>query len=484
MSDLERLNLKDLPPVPALDDWRERYSQTLLKKADTCLRSAYLYVKYNGGTPGHQLDRGSLAHLVYKRMTEDLIVADEESYISPAFTQDQHGVLIEEDPEMAARQIASMTAEIVDEVAREHPELVVPHAEMEAVRIMAYHWAIGVKIDPATVAGVERKFILDIAGHEVSGIVDLCTIDGVTGGVDDYKTSWNRLEQDDYEKGFQGWLYALLLTFGQPVERRPCDNCSGKGYTVQVGPGNQSAQLPCGVCRERGTVEVRLPAIGGHLQRIRTRELYPRFLETQADGTLRLQQRENWLTRTNLADFRRDLERLIAQLDGARETGLFPAVDGGHCNECPARSECPLPAHLRSWHGAIDSEEKAAEAASWTDVMGDRVAKVNDEVKRWAGENGGRVRYGADKVKEFKSSSSRSVRKSQGKADWEGLRTAVARAAELGEEFDFDYWVKTGSTNSFRKRVLSAEELAAEELAAEEKPVLSLDERFGAAPPF
>lgn len=494
MSDLERINLKALPPVPPLADWPDRYSQTLLKKADACLRSAWLYVKYHGGAPGHQLDRGSLSHAVFQRMTEDLLEADEESYVSPAFTQDRHGVLVEEDPEMAARQIASMTAEVVDEVARERTDLVVPFAEMEAVRVMAYHFALGWSINPATVAGVERKFILDVAGHEISGIVDFCTIDGQLGGVDDFKTSWNRLEQGDYEDGFQGRLYALLLAFGQPVEKVHCGDCSGKGYTVSAGPGDATDRLPCRACggvwqtaaepgrMGRGYVEVRLPPIGGHLQAIRTRELYPRFLERMPDGSVRLQQRENTLTRTNLSDFRRDLERMVAQLDEAQETGRFPAVAGGHCNECPASSECPLPAHLRDWQGAIDSPEQAAEAASWADTMGARVTKVNAEIKRWAGEHEGRVRYGADLVREFKASVTTSVRKSGGKSDWDGLRTAVKRAAELGEEFDEEYWIKQSSTNNFKKRTLSAEELAAE--TEEEKPVQSLDERFGAEVPF
>lgn len=474
MSDLERINLKALPPVPTIAGWSERYSQTLLAKADKCMRSAYLYVKYHGGAPGHQLDRGSLAHLVFRRMTEDLIVTDQESYISPEFTQGQHGVLVEEDPEMAARQIASMTAEVVDEVAREHPELVVPFDEMEAVRVMAYHFAIGWKINPNTVAGVERKFVMDLAGHEVSGIIDFCWIDGQTAGVDDYKTSWNRQDQGDYEDSFQCRLYALLLLFGYPVEKRVCSNCDGAGGGEQ---GEEQAWAPCAVCGERGHVEVRLPPIGQHVQRVETREIYPRFMETLPDGTLRMQQRDNVLTRTNLADFRRDLERKIAQLDEARETGLFPAVDGGHCQQCPARSECPLPKHLRD-HGLIDSPETAAAAASWSDQVKARAKVVDEDLKQWAGENGGRVRYGRDLVREFKTSMTRSVKKSQGKADWDGLRTAVERAAELGEPFDFDYWVKTGSTNNFKKRVLSAEELAAEE----EKPVVSLDERFGEVP--
>lgn len=480
MSDLERINLKKLPPVPALADWPERYSQTLLAKADRCMRAAYLYVKYHGGAPGHQLDRGSLSHAVFQRMTEDLIVADAQSYLEPEFTQNQHGVLIEEDPEMAARQIASMTAEIVDEVAREHPELVVPFREMEAVRMMAYHFAIGWKIDPNTVAGVERKFVMDIAGHEVSGIIDFCSIDGTTAGVDDFKTSWNRIEQNDYEDSFQARLYALLLVFGQPVERQTCTNCDGAGGGEQGEDPENQYWAPCRECGERGYVEVRLPAIGQHVQRVNTREIYPRFLEELPDGTLRMQQRDHTLSRTNLMDFRRDLERLIAQVDEARESGLFPAVDGGHCQVCPARPECPLPKHLRDFGQIVDAET-AATAASWSDQVKAEVARVDADLKAWAGENGGRVRYGRDLVREFTTSTTRSVRKTRGRSDWDGLRVAVERAAELGEPFDFDAWVKTSSTNTFKKRALSAEELAAEKAEGKTRDEL-LEERFGEVP--
>jgi hypothetical protein len=121
--------------------------------------------------------------------------------------------------------------------------------------------------------------------------------------------------------------------------------------------------------------------------------------------------------------------------------------------------------------------------------MSDRVTKVNAEVKRWAGENGGRVRYGVDLVREFKASPTTSVRKSKGKADWEGLLVAVKRSAELGEEFDETHWIKRSSTNNFKKRALSAEELAAENDrggrdGAGVGESESLDDRFGAEPPF
>jgi hypothetical protein len=489
MSDLERLNLKDLPPVPSID-WPARYSQTLLKKADTCRRSAYLYVKHNGGTPGHQLDRGSLAHAVLQRMTEELIEAGQSSFIEPEFTQDRFGAVVEEDPEQAAKQIASMTAEVVDEVARERSDLQVPVAEVDAVRVMAYHWAVATKIDPEKVAGVERKFVMDIGGRETSGIVDYLEIDGRTARIKDYKTSWNRPEQDDYDKGFQPRDYALLVAFGQPVEKVPCSECKGGRFPLFMAePGEDAVpvEVPCATCGGRGTVEERLPPIGAGLQYIETSEEYPRYLERLDDGTYRLQRRENTLSRTQLHDFRADVERLIAQLDEAQETGLFPAVSGDHCKECPARAECPLPKHLRDWQGAIESAEQAAEGAAWWAHWDDRLKKVKNELRSWAGENGGRIRFGTDVELAFQAQQSRGVRKRGKGTDWEGFMVAIQRAADGLEPLDMDHWVRVSSSNNFKKRTLTADELAAEREQGEAHGVGaggSLEERFGVDPPW
>jgi hypothetical protein len=459
---VERIDTRNLPPVPQIDGWPARYSQTLLGKADRCLRSAYLYVLYHGGAPGHQLNRGSAAHAVFQRIIETLVEADERSLFAL-----QEG----EDESKAASEVASFTAAIVDEVLRERPDLHIPVGEADAVRVMAYHVGVALKLELEKVVGVERKFVMDIAGREVSGIVDFAQIDGNTAEVWDWKTSWNRPEQDDYEKSFQPRLYALLLAFGQPVEKALCPSCEAR----------DPERSGCDTCDGTGVAEVRLPPIGEHLHWIRTREIYPRYLNE--DGTL--QERANVLSRTDLHDFRSDLERLIAQLDQAHETGGFPAVSGHHCDICPAPSECPLPKHLREWAGAIETPEQAAEAAEWADHWNERVQKVNAELRRWAGENGGRIRYGTDLLREFVASQSRGVRRRGKKTDWEGFETAIKRAADGLEELDLDHWVKTSQSNSFKKRVLSAEELAAESSETggshDEK---SLDDRFGPEPPW
>jgi hypothetical protein len=116
------------------------------------------------------------------------------------------------------------------------------------------------------------------------------------------------------------------------------------------------------------------------------------------------------------------------------------------------------------------------------------VAKVNAEVKRWAGENGGRVRYGVDLVG-VQGVADDERAEVEGQGGLGGLVVAVKRSAELGEEFDEEYWIKRSSTNNFKKRVLSADELAAERANTTGDPDgassgKSLDERFGADAPF
>jgi PD-(D/E)XK nuclease superfamily len=457
VSDLERLNLRDLPPVPALQDWPSRYSQTLLRHASHCQRAAYLYVKYRGGAPGVALDRGTAVHAVIERMTNTLIENGERTLFAV-----QEG----EDPVSAAQEVASLTAAFVEEVRTERPDLTVGPGEWDAVRIQAYHWALATELDVEKVIAVERKFVLDVAGHEVSGIIDLALMDGNVGEVRDYKSSWSPPDNDEYAKGFQGRLYALLLAFGQPVEKVPCEYCDGTGkfYSRELIEEEQAQGLggsfdpDCEGCGGRGFVERREAPIGDRLQWVRTRELYPRLLRDTGE----LQEPKPVVfSRTDLQDFLLDVEAIIRQLDAARESGKFPAVAGSHCSMCPAAAECPLPAHLRNYAGAINSHDQAAEAAEWAAVMGARVKAVSEEIRRW-GKANGPIRWGRDQVREFVATEKRAVKRRGKRADWLGLEEAALRAAQFGEPFDLGEWVQSSVSNSFADRTLTADELAAE----------------------
>ena len=442
--------------VEPLERW-PRYSQTLLRASDACLRAGYLTAKHRDGVSSHALDRGSAFHAAAERMTLDLLAAGERSFFSESEPAD-----------------ASMVGALVDEVLRERRDLHVPAGEADAVRAMAFHLASTLVVEPEQVLGVERKFVMDVAGREVSGILDLALLTGPREAqVVDYKTSLAVPEADEYRHSFQPRLYAALLCFGQPVRSVPCD--------CQWGAGPEPGDPPCPGCEGRMFVEEREPAIGAHIGYVRTREVYPRYLLESGTG---LRERDHILSRTDLADFMVDVQRLVERLDEARESGEFPAVPGSHCSICPAPHECPLPRELRDYSGAVNTMEQAAEMAAWADFMGDRVRVVNRELRNFAAAHGGRIRYGRDLVRELVSVEGRAVKKSKGSSDWDGLVEAVERSAFEGVPFNTAEWIRPTASVNFKRRALTAAELDEER----EEPVVvderSADEKWGVDAPW
>lgn len=435
-----------------------RYSQSLLKASDACLRAGYLTAKQGrDGPSSHAMDRGSAFHAVVERMILDLLAAGERSYFSEGEPAD-----------------ASMVAAVVDEVLRDRTDLHLPVGEADAVRIMAFHTACTLTIDPEQVLGVERKFVMDVGGREVSGILDLALLTGPREAeVWDWKTSLAVPEADEYRHSFQPRMYATLLCFGQPVREVPCD--------CQWGMGPEPGDPVCEVCGGKGRVEEREPAIGAHIGYVRTREVYPRYLLESGEG---LRERDHILSRTDLQDFRSDLERLVDRLDEARASGVFPAVPGSHCAICPAPHECPLPKELRDYSGAVNTMEQAAEMAAWSDFMGDRVRVVNRELRNFAAAHGGRIRYGRDLVRELVTVEGRAVKKAGGSSDWDGLVGAVERSAFEGEPFNVGEWIRPTASTNFKRRALTAAELDEER----EEPVVvderSADEKWGVDAPW
>jgi hypothetical protein len=428
----DRLDLRDLPPVEPVEP-PTRLSQTLARYFDRCPRSAYLYVKYRGGVPSHPLNRGTLFHLFAERLMTDLIQQGERSLFAPA-----EG----EDPLHAARQVASMTTAIVDEVLAEHPDLHLASDELDAVRAMAYHTAVALDVEPEKVIGVEQKFVLDLdCGWTVSGKVDLAWLDSDWGYVEDYKTGLHIPSQGDFEHSIQVKLYAALLMFGQPVAKRPDGS------------------------------EERHPPLGDGLQFVRGRELYPRYLTDD----LRLRERYSVFSRQQLVDFRlNDLERIGRDLSAALESWKFPAVPGSHCSECPCEPECPLPAELRRHAGEINSEEQAVEALAWAERTSDRVNATRKEVRNFA-KSHGPLRVG-DLIFEWRPESSWVT-------DWPGLEEHVVECAVFGKPLDLPAFRKERVSTKFAKRRLTAEELGeADEVGGDEAP--SADEKWGAEAPF
>jgi hypothetical protein len=423
VSDDARLDLRDLPPVSTPVAAPARFSQTLLNHADRCPRAAYLYLRHHGGMPSHALNRGSAFHLFAERLVIELMRRGERTLyaVQPGESMDN-----------VRANVSALTEAMVHGILDEHPELVVCAAEADAVRRMAYHLAVGMDIDPGHVAGVERKFVLDLpCGWTISGKIDLLTLpDAYTAVVDDYKTALYVPTQEEFESSFQTKLYALLVAFGVPVEKR-------------------------------GGEEVRLDPIGQHVQRFIGRQIYPRFLRDDERVETR-EPKEPW-TRTDLADFLQDVDRTARRIVHGLETGTWPAVPGSWCSECPSEPECPLPLYLRDWHGSIQSRERAEEAAAWAERMSQRVKRTREEVKEFAkSQPSGAVRVGGgNEVLELTVTQGKAMKRRGRGTDWEGFELALTNALVHGEPFDLREWVRETTSTTFKKRKLSAEERAA-----------------------
>jgi hypothetical protein len=349
-----------MTPGPA---WRGYASQTFLKHADQCLHSAWLYKQHQGGPPSVPKQRGVLLHLVWQRMLELLQERGEGTLYA---RQPGEGI------DYARRQVASLTEQLVEQVREENPELHVPHTEADAVRQMAYHLAVSMPVDPQKLIAIEGSYVLDIGGWEVRCRVDTAELHGDELHMKDVKTSFALPSDKEYESSFQRKTYSLALIHGWPLN-------------------------------EAGERQERDPRIAG-VKWVVGSEIYPRYLRddfTLAGPT------PVGMTRTDLNDFRVDLERLVATVDGLLETGeQWPAVPGHHCFQCAASHECPLPAGFRGPRGTeeglliepieIQSAEHAAELAQtwhWHKEWGTALRKA---LRGYAKETESPIRFGRD----------------------------------------------------------------------------------------
>ena len=425
-------------PVPPVDR-PSRLSQTMLRHMDNCPRSGYLYLKHKGGPSSAPMDRGSAFHLFAERMVVELVARGEKSLFAPAQDGDGGG----EDLSQAAKDVASLTQAMVEQVFEDHPDLVMPASERDAVRVMAYHLAVAFDVDPQSVVGIERAFELDLeCGWKIVGKVDLAALPTATRGlVDDYKTSLAVPSQEEHAQSFQAKLYALLLMYGRPVDGEP---------------------------------------FGSHLTHVTGRMIYPRAKPRETGKGLRLVQREATWSRGQLDEFRMDVEALGRRVSDALGSGDWPAQAGPHCSECPAPRECPIPRELRNFAGTILEPEQASEAWEWAMRAKAAVAAVEKEVKAFAKAHGGVVV--GDQVFEWRVSESRRLRSVGGRSDWDGLAQAVLDAATYGTPFDIDEYVRWVPTNTFKGRPLATDdEMVGEDPPADER---SPDEKWGADAPF
>lgn len=273
-------DLRDLPPVEHNVELPERLSQTFLARTDVCARSAFLYLS-EPQTTSHAMDRGTLFHEFAKRFVE-LLIENEENAAPPEVTKDLLAVVIEE-----------------------NPTLQVPESEMDACRIMAYHFAENLWLDPSKVVALEKKLLLDIDGVTVSGKVDLACVwpEARHAEITDWKTNFapDSMSEDAFEGTFQTKMYALMLAEG-----------IGEDDPVSIGRG---------------------------IDTFTVREVFPR--------NRTMPERKVTLDRMQLADFKQTtLQAAIRRAEHGFETGKWQAVTGSHCSTCAAPHACPLPAIL------------------------------------------------------------------------------------------------------------------------------------------
>ena len=453
-------------PVPPVDR-PSRLSQTMLRHMDNCPRSGYLYLKHKGGPSSAPMDRGSAFHLFAERMVVELVARGEKSLFAPA--QDGDGGA--EDLSQAAKDVASLTQAMVEQVFADHPEFVMPASERDAVRVMAYHLAVAFDVDPQSVVGIERAFELDLeCGWKIVGKVDLAALPTATRGlVDDYKTSLAVPSQEEHAQSFQAKLYALLLMYGTPVDTLVCHCCLDGGKADPV----------CTTCAGRGSIDNFGEPFGSHLTHVTGRMIYPRAKPRETGKGLRLVQREATWSRGQLDEFRMDVEALGRRVSDALGSGDWPAQAGPHCSECPAPRECPIPRELRNFAGTILEPEQASEAWEWAMRAKTAVAAVEKEVKAFAKAHGGVVV--GDQVFEWQVSESRRLRSVGGRSDWDGLAQAVLDAATYGTPFELEEFVKWVPKNEFKSRPVVAEEMTSDDDGADGDE-RSADERWGDVP--
>lgn len=375
---------RSFPPVEENIERPETLSQTLLSKHDKCPRSAYLMRKYRTGSV--EMDRGTAAHDVFERLT-NLSLSEGEPVI----------------PGDVGRAEA-------DAVMTERTDLVLPAAEQDAVRAMAWNWCEGMTVDPETFIGAEVPLEIEIGGWLVTCRIDLVEGQGSTIYIHDYKTGLNIRKREEIQRGFQGKLYALTVLFGQH--------------------------------RETGL------NLGAGINDVWFYETYPRYRDKESGGLIK---KEGVWTRTELAEFRVSLERNIERFAESLETGDWPARDGSWCSECPAQTECPIPAHLRSVE-QITSVSEAEDAFSHKMALEREARRLQTGLRGFVKDHGQPIFVG-DYAFDAAVSQSKEV------IDWDELIVGLTRTSELGAPFEINDHIRIKQSTKFGKRKKTEEEI-------------------------
>jgi hypothetical protein len=187
-------------------------------------------------------------------------------------------------------------------------------------------------------------------------------------------------------------------------------------------------------------------SIGAGINDVWFWEKYPRYRDKETGA---LVAKEGAWTRPELHEFKVSLERNVALFERSLETGDWPARDGSHCSECPAQTECPIPAHLR-FQDEITTLAQAEDAFSLK-MAGERDSRrVQSALRGWAQENG--PIYVGDYAFDATPAESKEV------IDWDQLLLALRRTSELGAPFEMNDHVRLKQSTKFAKRRLTEEE--------------------------
>jgi len=294
-------------------------------------------------------------------------------------------------------------------VIEERTDLVIPHREQDACRLMAWNWGEATVLDLDSIVAIESTFQVELGEWTHRGRIDRAEVRGTRCDIYDYKTSLNITNQEDAERDFQLWDYGLLVAQGK-IEDRP----------FGVADGINEFHL--------------------HL-------VFPRYT---TEETGELISRDVVVSRGQLGEFAFTVQRLLGILDHGLETGEWPAVSGSHCSECPCRPECPIPEQLHDLEEIENLADAEAMAELWHQDNA-RVARMKRTLKAWAQEHGA-IYYG-DYALDFKAQESRSVR------DWSALLLAIDRTLSYGEAFDLNAHRQVKQSTRFDKRKQTQEEL-------------------------
>lgn len=356
------------PPAPRRP---ETASQTLLRRVNECAYAAFLELAYRDvdySTPAMKL--GLAAHECFEVLTVEAIKNGEV-----------------EIPGEVAREM--MMAKVVKHA--------VPVEYHDDARAMAWRWAANTYLEPRTFDSVERTLGMELEGWHIRGRLDQLDLNpqAKTATITDYKTGLWVPPQEETDKSFQAWFYALMVAEGQ----------------------DEAGAAP-----------------GGGIDHFTVRFVYPRVPLNEGGMMVR----NVLIERPDLWDFKQSVGGLLKTLERGFEQDEWPASPGTHCAICPDPGACPIPENIRPiW--SIETEEDAREAAKLHHVIDKRQRKLQNSLREWAKQSGKPIDFG-DQRWSFVTSESERV-------DREAVKLALSKG-----EVNTSKYFKTATTTRFSKK--------------------------------